>query len=61
MSNSFDPDQIFLMGLIWVKAVCKGYQQTMMLDNIYKPYIKQASLKLKGGKTNALDNKSIQR
>ena len=32
MSNSLDPNQVHLFGLIWVQTVCKGYQQKTLVN-----------------------------
>ena len=31
-ANSLDPDQDRMSVLIWVQTVCKGYQQTTLVD-----------------------------
>ena len=37
VSNSWDPDQTDnLSGLIWFQTVCKGYQQTTLVDKKFR-------------------------
>ena len=36
MSNSLDPDQAIMLGLIWVQDVCKSYQQMTLVGKELK-------------------------
>ena len=36
MSNSLDPDQAIMSGLIWVQDVCKSYQQMTLVGKELK-------------------------